>query len=42
VVTTPAKAEQDGKLGQVITVRNLESSAALKAQVIGPGSVRIP
>jgi flagella basal body P-ring formation protein FlgA len=42
LLTAPAKAEQDGKLGQIIIVRNLEFSTALKAQVTGAGVVKIP
>ncbi len=41
VLVASAKAEQDGKLGQTIVVRNLEFSTALKAKVVGPGSVKI-
>jgi flagella basal body P-ring formation protein FlgA len=41
VLTSLAKAEQDGKLGQVIRVRNLEFSTPLKAQVTGRGAVRM-
>jgi flagellar basal body P-ring formation protein FlgA len=41
VLTSMAKAEQDGKLGQVISVRNLESSAPLKAQVTGRAAVKM-
>jgi flagellar basal body P-ring formation protein FlgA len=36
-----ARAEQDGKLGQVIRVRNLDFSHMLKAQVVGPGEVKV-
>jgi len=42
LLTASAKAEQDGKLGQTIIVRNLEFSTALKAKVTGPGVVKIP
>jgi flagella basal body P-ring formation protein FlgA len=41
VVTALARAEQDGKLGQVITVRNLEFSATLKAEVVGRAAVKL-
>jgi flagella basal body P-ring formation protein FlgA len=41
VLTALAKAEQDGRLGQVITIRNLEFSTPLKAQVTGRGEVRM-
>jgi flagella basal body P-ring formation protein FlgA len=41
-LTSLARAEQDGKLGQIISVRNAEfSSAALKAQVTGRAAVSI-
>ncbi len=36
-----ARAEQNGKLGQVIRVRNLEFSRPVKAEVTGPGEVTI-
>jgi flagella basal body P-ring formation protein FlgA len=36
-----ARAEQDGKLGQVIRIRNLDFSRPLKAQVVGRGEVEI-
>ncbi len=36
-----ARAEQDGKLGQSIRIRNLDFSKALKARVVGPGEVRV-
>jgi len=42
LLTAPAKAEQDGKLGQMIMVRNLEFSTTLKAQVTGPNVVQVP
>jgi flagella basal body P-ring formation protein FlgA len=41
ILTSQAKAQQDGKLGQIITVRNLEFSTPLKAQVTGRGAVQI-
>lgn len=41
VLTTLARAEQDGKLGQVISVRNLDFSAILKAQVTGRAAVKL-
>jgi flagella basal body P-ring formation protein FlgA len=36
-----ARAEQNGRLGQVITVRNLDFSTTLKAEVTGRASVRV-
>lgn len=42
VMTSLARAEQDGRLGQIIRVRNLEFSSVLKAKVIGRASVEIP
>ncbi len=36
-----ARAEQDGRLGQVIRIRNLDFSRSLKARVVGRGEVRI-
>ncbi len=41
LLTSLVRAEQDGKLGQVITVRNLDFSAVLKAQVTGRAAVRV-
>jgi len=41
VLTSLAKAQQDGKLGQVIKVRNVEFSALLKAEVTGRAEVKI-
>jgi flagella basal body P-ring formation protein FlgA len=41
VLKALARAEQDGKLGQLITVRNLDFSAPLKARVIGPAAVKL-
>ena len=37
-----ARAEQDGKLGQVIKVRNLDFSSIVNAEVTGRASVKIP
>ncbi|MBN2244028.1 MAG: flagellar basal body P-ring formation protein FlgA [Acidobacteria bacterium] len=42
VVNSQARAEQDGRLDQVIRVRNLEFSSVLKAKVTGRGQVEIP
>jgi flagella basal body P-ring formation protein FlgA len=36
-----ARAEQDGRLGQSIRVRNLEFAHVLKALVVGPGEVLV-
>jgi flagella basal body P-ring formation protein FlgA len=36
-----ARAEQDGRVGQAIRVRNLEFARVLKAVVVGPGEVLI-
>jgi flagellar basal body P-ring formation protein FlgA len=41
VLTSAARAEQDGRLGQVIAVRNLNFSTILKAQVSGRLEVRL-
>jgi flagella basal body P-ring formation protein FlgA len=41
VLTSLARAEQDGRLGQVIRVRSLDFSARLKAQVTGRAEVKI-
>ncbi len=41
VLSATARAEQGGKLGEMIRVRNLEFSKPLKATVIGHGEVRI-
>lgn len=41
LLTSLARAEQDGRLGQVIVVRNLEFSSTLKAQVTGRAAVRM-
>jgi flagellar basal body P-ring formation protein FlgA len=40
-LTSLARAEQNGRLGQVIRVRNLEFSAVLKATVTGRAEVRL-
>ena len=42
VFTSLARAEQDGRLGQVIRVRNFEFSSVLKAKVTGRARVEIP
>lgn len=42
VLTALARAEQNGRLGQVIRVRNLEFSNVLKARVTGRAQVEIP
>ncbi len=41
VLTSLARAEQNGKLGQVIRVRNLDFSTILKAQVTGRAQVML-
>jgi flagella basal body P-ring formation protein FlgA len=41
VMSATAKAEQDGKIGETIRVRNLDFSRSLKATVVGRGEVRI-
>jgi flagellar basal body P-ring formation protein FlgA len=41
VLTSLARAEQDGRLGQVIKVRNLDFSTTLKARVTGRAEVRV-
>jgi flagella basal body P-ring formation protein FlgA len=41
VLTSLVKAEQDGKLGQMIRVRNVDFSTLLKAQVTGKAEVRV-
>ena len=38
---TLVRAEQDGKLGQTIRIRNLDFARSLKAQVVGRGEVKI-
>ena len=42
VLTSLAKAEQDGRLGQVIRVRNIDFSALLRAKVTGKAEVEMP
>ena len=42
VLTSLARAEQDGRLGQIIRVRNIEFSSVLKAKVTGCDQVEIP
>jgi flagellar basal body P-ring formation protein FlgA len=41
VLTTSGRAEQDGRLGQTIKVRNLEFLTLLSAQVTGPGEAKV-
>jgi flagella basal body P-ring formation protein FlgA len=41
VLTSLAKAEQDGRLGQIIRVRNADFSKVLKAQVTGRAEVKL-
>jgi flagella basal body P-ring formation protein FlgA len=41
VLTSLAKAEQDGKLGQMIRVRNIDYSTLLRVQVTGRAEVRL-
>ncbi len=41
VLSALARAEQNGRLGQVVRVRNLEFERPLKARVVAPGEVRI-
>jgi flagellar basal body P-ring formation protein FlgA len=41
VLTSLAKAEQDGRLGQIIRVRNIDFSRVLKAQVTGRAEVKM-
>ena len=41
LLTSAAKAEQNGKLGQIIRVRNLDFSTTLKAQVSGKAEVEL-
>ena len=41
VLSATARAEQDGKLGEMIRIRDLEFSKPLKATIIGRGEVRI-
>ncbi len=42
VFTSLARAEQDGRLGQIIRVRNLEFSSVLEARVTGRSQVEMP
>jgi flagella basal body P-ring formation protein FlgA len=42
VLTSLVKAEQDGKLGQTIRVRNMEFSTLLQAEVTGRAEVKMP
>jgi flagella basal body P-ring formation protein FlgA len=41
LLTSAARAEQNGKLGQIIRVRNLDFSTTLKAQVSGRAEVEL-
>ena len=41
VLTSLAKAEQDGRLGQMIRVRNIDFSTILRAQVTGKAEVKL-
>ena len=41
LLVSQARAEQDGRLGQIIMVRNLDFSSTLKAQVTGRATVRM-
>jgi flagellar basal body P-ring formation protein FlgA len=41
VITAQGRAEQNGRLGQIIRVRNLEFSNLLNAQVTGPAEARV-
>jgi flagella basal body P-ring formation protein FlgA len=41
VLTALGRAEQDGRLGQTIRVRNMEFSNLLNAQITGPGEARV-
>jgi flagellar basal body P-ring formation protein FlgA len=41
-ITSLARAEQNGSLGQIIRVRNLDFSTLLKAEVTGRAEVRLP
>ena len=41
VLTSAARAEQDGKIGQVIRVRSLDFATSLKAQVTGKAEVEL-
>jgi flagella basal body P-ring formation protein FlgA len=40
-LSSMAKAEQDGRLGEIIRIRNLDFARSLKATVVGRGEVRI-
>jgi flagellar basal body P-ring formation protein FlgA len=40
-LTAKGRAEQDGRLGQTIRVRNMEFSTLLNAQITGPGEAKI-
>ncbi len=40
-LSAAVRAEQNGRLGQMVRVRNLEFERALKARVVGPGEVRV-
>jgi flagellar basal body P-ring formation protein FlgA len=42
MLTSQARAEEDGKLGQMIRVRNLDFSTVVKAQVTGRSQVMLP
>jgi flagella basal body P-ring formation protein FlgA len=42
MLTSQARAEQDGRFGQIIRVRNLDFSNLLKAQVTGRSQVMLP
>jgi flagella basal body P-ring formation protein FlgA len=41
ILTSPVRAEQNGRLGQIIKVRNLDFSTVLKAQVTGKAKVEM-
>jgi flagellar basal body P-ring formation protein FlgA len=41
VLTALGRAEQDGRLGQMIKVRNLEFSTSLNAEITGPGEAKV-
>jgi flagella basal body P-ring formation protein FlgA len=42
MLNSQARAEEDGKLGQMIRVRNQDFSTVIKAQVIGRSQVILP
>jgi flagellar basal body P-ring formation protein FlgA len=42
ILTSQARAEENGRLGQMIRVRNLDYSTVLKAQVTGRAQVMLP